>query len=73
MRVERIIGRYMEEEIALDITVDDIPDDRHEHDSKRHFAFALQQEGEDERTLEIMELKNEEEYPVRRILRHSAV
>ena len=43
-----ILRREMEEPEALDITVDEVPDNRKEHDDHRHFAFSLQKEGEDE-------------------------
>ena len=68
MRVIRVFRRDMEQEITLNITVNQIPNHREEHNNYRHLALSLQQEGEDKRTLEIMEFKDQEENPIRRLL-----
>jgi hypothetical protein len=51
----------MEEPIALDIAIDQIPHHREKHDDQRHLTIALEQEREDEGTLEIVKLENQEE------------
>ena len=68
-----VLGRQMEEPVTLDVPVDEVPDHRQHHNDYRHLAVALQQQGEDERTLEIVELKEQEEQPVRCTLCYTAV
>ena len=57
----------MEEPFTLNIAVYDVPDDGEEHNDNRHLSFSLEQEREDKRALEVMELEDKEEYPIRRL------
>ena len=68
-----ILRRKVEQPITLDITVNQVPRNRKQHDDHRHFALAFEQEREYERTLEIMEFKNQKECPIRSVHGDSSI
>ena len=52
---------------ALNHAVDDVKEDAHEHDDDWHLALSFQQKGEDKAALEIVQLKEPEEYQLRQV------
>ena len=52
-----VVRRDEENPFALQIAVQCVENHAHQHDGNRHFAFTFQQEGENERALEIVQFE----------------
>ena len=60
--VGRVLVGKEEDPVALNETVHEVEEHAHQHDGDRHLVFALQQQREDERTVEVVELKQAEQH-----------